>query len=372
MLFHSKEEIDEKDLSDVSTLSPDNSPPNSTPTVSSWEERWDVKSEDVDFDIDTEVTGKFPLVEDEARYSELLVPSSSPTVSPWEDRGDVKGLYIEYQHFDIDPETMKFPLYWTSLLAFFPSSSSRLLVTVNEPLSTLIDEYQSGSVVFLEKIKIIGENYVSLRRTRRDGNCFFRCFVFSYLEHILETQDKAEVDRIKGHIQESIKTLRNLQYVDHQFSDFYEIFTELLDGVIQGHEKSLSDELLLQRCQDGLYSDSAVMFCRCAASAEIQSRRDFFEPFLAPFIGTSQTLEQFCKTSVEGMKQESDHAHIVALTDALGVPVRVVYLDSSFSGTGPMTANQHDFLPSGASAPGEKPFISLLYRPGHYDILYPK
>ncbi|CAA6663983.1 unnamed protein product [Spirodela intermedia] len=366
MLFHSKEEIDEKDLSDVSTLSPDNSPPNSTPTVSSWEERWDVKSEDVDFDIDTEVTGKFPLVEDEARYSELLVPSSSRLSLPGKSR-DVKGLYIEYQHFDIDPETMKFPLSMPmdciceipicrnsdAFVSCFPLISFHVSLSFpfGEPLFTLIDEYQSGSVVFLEKIKIIGENYVSLRRTRRDGNCFFRCL---------------------WHIQESIKTLRNLQYVDHQFSNFYEIFTELLDGVIQGHEKSLSDELLLQRCQDGLYSDSAVMFCRCAASAEIQSRRDFFEPFLAPFIGTSQTLEQFCKTSVEGMKQESDHAHIVALTDALGVPVRVVYLDSSFSGTGPMTANQHDFLPSGASAPGEKPFISLLYRPGHYDILYPK
>ena len=59
------------------------------------------------------------------------------------------------------------------------------------------------------------------------------------------------------------------------------------------------------------------------------------------------------------MGKESDHIHIIALTAATGVPVRVEYMDR---GGGTLTA--HDF-PEDSS-----PKIHLIYRPGHYDILY--
>lgn len=93
-------------------------------------------------------------------------------------------------------------------------------------------------------------------------------------------------------------------------------------------------------------------------------------PYIAP---------QFCKSSVEPMGEESDHVHIIALSDALGVPIRVVYLDRS-TGAGDVTVNHHDFVPSagclpsasGGSSETTKPIVTLLYRPGHYDILYPK
>ena len=61
------------------------------------------------------------------------------------------------------------------------------------------------------------------------------------------------------------------------------------------------------------------------------------------------------------MAQESDHIHIIALTSALEVGVRVVYLDRGDGGK----VIPHDF-PEGCT-----PQIVLLYRPGHYDVLYP-
>lgn len=91
-------------------------------------------------------------------------------------------------------------------------------------------------------------------------------------------------------------------------------------------------------------------------------------------------LTQFCKTSVEPMGEESDHVHITALTDALVVPIRVVYLDRSSCDSGGVSVNHHDFIPAmgdlqtiddGGSGV-MKPIITLLYRPGHYDILYSK
>lgn len=60
------------------------------------------------------------------------------------------------------------------------------------------------------------------------------------------------------------------------------------------------------------------------------------------------------------MYKESDHIHVIALTLALSVGVRIQYMDRGTGGH----VNAHDF-------PEDKtPRIHLLYRPGHYDILY--
>jgi ubiquitin thioesterase protein OTUB1 len=79
------------------------------------------------------------------------------------------------------------------------------------------------------------------------------------------------------------------------------------------------------------------------------------------------------------MGEESDHVHITALSDALGVPIRVVYLDRSSCDSGGVSVNHHDFVPAVGDLPNASsssvavtPFITLLYRPGHYDILYLK
>ncbi|EMS61506.1 Ubiquitin thioesterase otubain-like protein [Triticum urartu] len=249
-----------------------------------------------------------------------------------------------------------------------------------EPLSALAAEFQSGSPILQEKIKLLGEQYDALRRTRGDGNCFYRSFMFSYLEHILETQDRAEVERILKNIEQCKKTLSGLGYIEFTFEDFFSMFIEELQNVLQGHETSIGPEELLERTRDQTTSDYVVMFFRFVTSGEIQRRAEFFEPFISGL--TNSTVVQFCKSSVEPMGEESDHVHIIALSDALGVPIRVMYLDRSSCDTGNLSVNHHDFIPAANSSEGdaamglnpaeEKPYITLLYRPGHYDILYPK
>ncbi|KAJ6705198.1 UBIQUITIN THIOLESTERASE PROTEIN OTUB [Salix purpurea] len=117
--------------------------------------------------------------------------------------------------------------------------SSVPFVGDKEPLSALAAEYQSGSPILLQKIEMLGDKYVAIRRTRGDGNCFFRSFMFSYLEHILEKQDRVEVDRIKANVEECRKTLQSLGYVDFTFEDFFALFLEQLDDVLQGNETSI-------------------------------------------------------------------------------------------------------------------------------------
>lgn len=62
------------------------------------------------------------------------------------------------------------------------------------------------------------------------------------------------------------------------------------------------------------------------------------------------------------------------------IPIRVVYLDQSIgaamAGVGHAegaAVNHHDFMPEAmqSTTPQVLPRVHLLYRPGHYDILYP-
>ncbi|PIA32818.1 hypothetical protein AQUCO_04300028v1 [Aquilegia coerulea] len=246
-----------------------------------------------------------------------------------------------------------------------------------EPLSALAAEYQSGSPIIQEKIKLLGQSFSAIRRTRGDGNCFFRCFMFAYLEHILESQDKAEVDRIKANVEQCKKTLQNLGYAEFTFEDFFALFLEQLESVMQGNETSISHDELLTRSRDQSVSDYVVMFFRFVTSGEVRRRAEFFEPFILGL--SNMTVEKFCKASVEPMGEESDHVHITALSDALGVAIRVMYLDRSSCDTGSVSVNHHDFVPSISDSPNgttnavaAKPVMTLLYRPGHYDILYSK
>ncbi|KAL5717323.1 ubiquitinyl hydrolase 1 [Ranunculus cassubicifolius] len=247
-----------------------------------------------------------------------------------------------------------------------------------EPLSALAAEYKSGSPVMQEKIKVLGENFAAIRRTRGDGNCFFRCFMFAYLEHILESQDKAEVERVKENVEQCKKTLMNLGYAEFTFEDFFSLFIEQLESVVQGTETSISYDELVIRSRDQSVSDYVVMFFRFVTSGEIRRRSEFFEPFIMGI--SNMTVEKFCKASVEPMGEESDHVHITALSDALGVPIRVMYLDRSSCDASGVTVNHHDFIPSADSSLNAtnndgapvKPVMTLLYRPGHYDILYSK
>ncbi|KAH6771115.1 ubiquitin thioesterase otubain-like protein [Perilla frutescens var. hirtella] len=247
-------------------------------------------------------------------------------------------------------------------------------VQLQEPLSSLSDEYKSGNPILLEKIKVLTEQYEAIRRTRGDGNCFFRSFMFAYLEHILESQDRAEVDRITVNVEQCRKMLLSLGYAEFTFEDFFALFLEQLESVLSGKEASISHEELLQRSRDQSVSDYVVMFFRFITSGEIRKRAEFYEPFIQGLTNTS--VEQFCKSSVEPMGEESDHVHITALSDTLGVAIRIVYLDRSHDDKGSVSVNHHDFTPAAHDLTDGgvalKPFIILLYRPGHYDILYPK
>ncbi|XP_036362885.1 uncharacterized protein LOC115217645 [Octopus sinensis] len=127
-------------------------------------------------------------------------------------------------------------------------------------------------------------------------------------------------------------------------------------NVISRVESFCTHKELFDIFNDQGVSDYLVVYWRLLASGYLQRHEDFF----SNFVEGHRTVKEFCGQEVEPMGKESDHIHITALTSAVGIPVRVEYMDRGEGGS----VNHHDFPEN------SKPTITLLYRPGHYDILY--
>uniref|UniRef100_A0A480YDB0 Ubiquitin thioesterase OTUB1 n=1 Tax=Sus scrofa TaxID=9823 RepID=A0A480YDB0_PIG len=194
------------------------------------------------------------------------------------------------------------------------------------------------------------KKYSYIRKTRPDGNCFYRAFGFSHLEALLD--DSKELQRFKAVSAKSKEDLVSQGFTEFTIEDFHNTFMDLIEQV----EKQTSVADLLASFNDQSTSDYLVVYLRLLTSGYLQRESKFFEHF----IEGGRTVKEFCQQEVEPMCKESDHIHIIALAQALSVSIQVEYMDRGEGGT----TNPHIF------PEGSEPKVYLLYRPGHYDILY--
>ncbi|XP_069063217.1 ubiquitin thioesterase OTUB1 isoform X3 [Pleurodeles waltl] len=224
------------------------------------------------------------------------------------------------------------------------------LVSDRLELSVLYKEYANDDYVYQQKIKDLHKKYTHIRKTRPDGNCFYRAFGFSHLEALLD--DSKELARFKAIAAKSKEDLVNQGFTEFTIEDFHNTFMDLIELV----EKRVPLTDLLAAFNDQGISDYLVVYLRLLTSGYLQREHHFFEHF----IEGGRTVKEFCQQEVEPMAKESDHIHIIALAQALHVSILVEYMDRGEGGS-----TNHHIFPEGSD-----PNVFLLYRPGHYDILY--
>lgn len=230
-------------------------------------------------------------------------------------------------------------------------------VGVSEALS--LEYAENPQRGFRVGIEHLSKKYGAMRRVRKDGNCFYRAFLYRYVEALVSEQAgrvdivPPELARIRAVVKDSKRLLLSVGYEESAIDMFWEMLTELLDEVPQ-----LSLETLHIKMNDerGI-SNHIVWFCRALSATQIKLNADRFAPFIMDDNGIAD-VDKFCRTEVEPVNHECEQVQIIALTEMLQVPVAIEYLDGS--GT-----------PSCIVFPeGAHPTVKLLYRPGHYDILY--
>lgn len=232
------------------------------------------------------------------------------------------------------------------------------------PLSTLNEDFV-GHEVYLEKLNMLEKKYSGIRRLRRDGNCFYRAFGFRYVEYLLTGKRLEEAERLKKKCDECRDTLLSLKYIAFTVEDFHEQFVSMIDRfTVEG----ASLEELEETFNNQAYSDYYVVFLRLLVSAYIQKNAAFY----SDFIDEGRTINQFCEMEVEPMARESDNIHVAALALAVGLPIAIENCQQS----GELTrivfpAESSSSTDTGSPPAGlQSPPVTLLYRPGHYDILY--
>jgi len=233
----------------------------------------------------------------------------------------------------------------------------------------LLEAYEFNELPgFIPGIQWLASKYSCMRKIRGDGNCFYRAFLFGYLERLLllhqtsGTAATAEEERVRflGAITRSTQSLISLGYSEIAFESFYDMFIELLEGLF-----SMTVESLFESFQEGGNADYYTWFMRLLTACSMRKDADRFAPFI------DGDIDDFCKREVEPMGKECEHPQIVALSDFLGIRIQIEYLDGrNFDETNGLgCVNFPDDISAVASEESFGP-TTLLYRPGHYDLLY--
>lgn len=102
---------------------------------------------------------------------------------------------------------------------FFQISEAIPLVGDLDPVISLSSEYSTDEI-YLAKVKDLASKYTHIRRTRPDGNCFFRAFSYATLERLLS--DKEEFNQFYKLAENSKNVLVELGFQQFTVEDFYD------------------------------------------------------------------------------------------------------------------------------------------------------
>ncbi|VAH41457.1 unnamed protein product [Triticum turgidum subsp. durum] len=255
-----------------------------------------------------------------------------------------------------------------------------LYLRVFEQLAELVRESPDNSII-QEKMKILSKHYVLFRRTRQDGSCFYRAFLFSYMaclqEILRQMQDKqAEVTRLMECLEMYTDRFSRLKWDKAYFFNPEKYFSSVVSELNE----------VLNVIAAGLLTET-----------EIRT-----EEFYKQSIPQNLNVLQFCWKTVRSLDAEATTTQMRALTYTLGIPLRVEVVDKSSTGQGVLVKRLNFFHQadlnkgplhltrgylSSSTAPklleegGDDanllssdgaPLLTLLCRRGHCDILYRK
>uniref|UniRef100_A0A8C0MZA9 ubiquitinyl hydrolase 1 n=1 Tax=Canis lupus familiaris TaxID=9615 RepID=A0A8C0MZA9_CANLF len=180
------------------------------------------------------------------------------------------------------------------------------------PLQDLRGDGVADIHISFSDLQELSKRFTGIRKTKGDGNCFYRALGYSYLESLLGKS--REVLKFKERVLQTPNDLLAAGFEEHKFRNFFNAFYSVVELV----EKDGSVSSLLKVFNDQSSSDQIVQFLRLLTSAFIKNRADFFRHF----IDEEMDIKDFCTHEVEPMAMECDHIQITALSQALNIALQ--------------------------------------------------
>ncbi|XP_044410925.1 uncharacterized protein [Triticum aestivum] len=205
--------------------------------------------------------------------------------------------------------------------------------------------------------------YSEYRSVIGDGECFYRSFIFSYLEQVIDRQDTHEEHRLLRVVERMSMQHANLRW-NSDFRRSSKAFKNLIKKIMRrkhGRESTSShrkEKLLKFFSKDDTTLDIFI-FLRLVVAIQMCSHREVYEP-LIPGLRGNYNLEDWCFWRVTPARRFTDHVMMLALATALEVPLRV---ERVRGGCDPD-------IYTGPGVPRAR--VTLLYSANHYEIIYPR
>ncbi|KAI4157393.1 MAG: hypothetical protein L6R39_000675 [Caloplaca ligustica] len=150
--------------------------------------------------------------------------------------------------------------------------------------------------------------------------------------------------------------------------DFMAETMRLHDHIVRTTPNRDDGAALLTSFNDPNVCNGIIMHFRLITGAWMKSNPDNYVPYTE---GVS--IDRYCATHIEPYAVEIENIGLQAYFDAIlkpaGIALQVLYLDQS-PGEQVTELNWPAGITHGTSAFGDVPTIRLLYRPGHYDVIY--
>ena len=229
------------------------------------------------------------------------------------------------------------------------------LISDELSINKLMEEYKSNEE-YLKSIENISKKYKTYKKVRRDGNCFYRSFIYRLFEQTCIKNDKNLYEKIINKIKESKNLTEKNGYEWAVVQDFYEIFLKEFTECFN----CLSSGIIPRDYLDKLFSDKdkgnyLIYFIRFCIAAFLKENKDNYKSYI------EEDFEKWIRKEVEAIDHVADQIQIMACVNYFDVGVKIEYLNKFKDEVVKLPENK----------PDEEFFIYLLFSPGHYDILYP-
>ncbi|RDB19661.1 Ubiquitin thioesterase OTUB1 [Hypsizygus marmoreus] len=280
-----------------------------------------------------------------------------------DDETDFDAMVVD-ENTDINDLTPA-QMYDLNQVLFTESVPSRPLIGEIASLAELRAEYEDGSPNFVLQIDWLQKHgFHSLRRTKGDGDCFYRSTAFAFIEQLMnDAKPHVAVAHALSVLHSTLGMLTSVGFQSLVFDDFYDVFVAIIRNIVKPDQdkKILTPARLLDAFQSPETSNSIVVYLRLVTSAQMRLAADEYDGLLFhPETGEPMEVRTFCENFVEATGKEADHVQMTALARALQINIDIAYMD----GRSPDVSS----VPLRGADDNVKPLI-LLYRPGHYDIL---
>lgn len=235
------------------------------------------------------------------------------------------------------------------------------LISDKLPISTLIQEYAQADDQYIAKTMNLAHTHEAYRAVKGDGQCGWRSAVYSYFEKLLLLGDLSIVEtedlRMRSFDQSMAMIGLDTSLLEDMFMHTWALF-DAIKAAVEG--RNLNPAVVLDFLNDVTRSDCIVYHFKTCTSTYLALHADHYEPFL------EMPVDEYRVKRIDPHLQEIDQIGLQILCDAVIVPagfaLEVLYLDRS-SGD---EVTPHPFSQQTQGLP----MITLLYRPGHYDIIY--